>query len=47
MRLPSTPLKMPAAPRVGPRTVASALLIVLAARIIVDIFRRKPGAAAH
>jgi len=42
-----SPLKLPATPRVGPKTVASALLIMLAARIIVDIFRRRPGPAPH
>jgi hypothetical protein len=41
------PLKLPVPPRVGPKTVASALLIVLAVMIIRDIFRRRPDTAPH
>jgi hypothetical protein len=43
----SNPLKLPAAPRVGPKTVASALLIMLAVMIIRDIFRRRSQPAPH
>lgn len=34
-------------PRPGARTVASALLLVLVALIILDIFRAKSGASGH
>jgi hypothetical protein len=43
----SNSLKFPAPPRVGPKTVASALLIMLAVMIIRDIFRRRSQPAPH
>jgi hypothetical protein len=39
--------KLRVMPRPGARTVASALLLMLVALIILDIFRYKSGGAAH